>query len=48
MEQNKKDIEFEIAKYGETFDSLKISIEEYVKETVAPRDFIVLNLKGNK
>lgn len=48
VEQNKKDIELEIAKYGDTFDSLNISKEEYVKETIAPRDFVVLNLKDNK
>lgn len=48
VEQNKMDIELEIAKYGDTFGSLNISKEEYVKETVAPRDFVVLNLKDNK
>ena len=48
VEQNKKDIEFEVSKHGDTFVSLNISKEEYVKETTAPRDFVVLNLKDNK
>ena len=48
VEQNNKDIELEITKYGDTFVSLNISKEEYVKETSAPRDFVVLNLKYNK
>lgn len=48
VEQNKIDLELEIAKYGDTFDSLNIGKEEYIKETASPRDFVVLNLKGSK